>query len=331
MKQLPAGGAPTRSSGFPRAASGLALAALLVAGCSPRPAPTPAESAPQQAYVPVTTADGKLLSPLALAGRQVFVDEGCFVCHRVVATPPADRVGAPSNELLPIAGPPSAPELTHVGGKYPDLWHVYHLRDPRLTSPESTMPAFAALLDAPLASGAAARSAAQGVVMHGGKPVDPALVDAELRGEAAAIRSALAAQGATVAQDSKLVALIAYLQQLGPDEQVEAPPEAQQDCDAVDAALLAAVSDLAAEGAAIFSSSCASCHGPDGRGPIGPDLTDAEWRFGGRPCQVLRTIESGSPARGMPAWRPILGEAGARAVAAYVIGTLAAPAPATVE
>jgi cytochrome c oxidase cbb3-type subunit 3 len=46
---------------------------------------------------------------------------------------------------------------------------------------------------------------------------------------------------------------------------------------------------------------CASCHGYDAKGGMGPDLTDTNWRFGGAPAQIYRSIFEGRAA-GMPAW-----------------------------
>lgn len=46
---------------------------------------------------------------------------------------------------------------------------------------------------------------------------------------------------------------------------------------------------------------CAGCHAYNGKGNMGPDLTDAEWRYGGLPIQVYKSIRDGRP-QGMPAW-----------------------------
>jgi cytochrome c oxidase cbb3-type subunit 3 len=49
------------------------------------------------------------------------------------------------------------------------------------------------------------------------------------------------------------------------------------------------------------SLNCAGCHGYGGKGGIGPDLTDAGWRYGGTPIQIYKSIYEGRP-KGMPAW-----------------------------
>lgn len=72
-------------------------------------------------------------------------------------------------------------------------------------------------------------------------------------------------------------------------------------------------------GGQVYTQTCASCHGPELGGGIGPNLTDAEWIHGGEPAQVVATITEGVSAKGMPAWGPILGPAKVQQVAAFVL------------
>lgn len=85
---------------------------------------------------------------------------------------------------------------------------------------------------------------------------------------------------------------------------------------------------LLAEGRAIFLGRCATCHGLEGRGdgpiagnlagpPVG-NLTDAEWKHGDKPDQVLAVIETGVPGTRMEGWSRVLDPPQAKAVAAYV-------------
>jgi cytochrome c oxidase cbb3-type subunit 3 len=55
-------------------------------------------------------------------------------------------------------------------------------------------------------------------------------------------------------------------------------------------------------GASRYAKSCASCHGAEGQGLIGPNLTDAHWIHGGSVEQVFQSIAKGWPAKGMPPW-----------------------------
>ena len=70
-------------------------------------------------------------------------------------------------------------------------------------------------------------------------------------------------------------------------------------------------------GKAVFTKTCSACHGPDGKGKIGPNLTDAEWKYGGTDKDILKSIRKGRPA-GMPAWGKALKPDEVKNVAAYV-------------
>jgi cytochrome c oxidase cbb3-type subunit 3 len=87
-------------------------------------------------------------------------------------------------------------------------------------------------------------------------------------------------------------------------------------------ALLALAKDpnAVALGKQVFLSTCAACHRADGGGSVGPNLTDDFWLHGGAPDQIYKTISTGVPNKGMPAWQPQLGALKTQAVTAYVLG-----------
>ncbi len=87
------------------------------------------------------------------------------------------------------------------------------------------------------------------------------------------------------------------------------------------AALLAAMGDQKsiAAGKDVYTTNCSPCHGSGGEGTVGPNLTDKFWIHGGKPGQIERTISDGVLEKGMPAWKPILGEEKVRQLVAYVI------------
>lgn len=92
----------------------------------------------------------------------------------------------------------------------------------------------------------------------------------------------------------------------------------------VDEATLTALTNDAgtvAAGEALFKASCVACHGDQGEGKIGPNLTDAYWIHGGSLLQIHRTIDQGVPEKGMLAWGKTLAPEDVRRLAAYV-GTL---------
>lgn len=74
-----------------------------------------------------------------------------------------------------------------------------------------------------------------------------------------------------------------------------------------------------ANGKATYSANCAPCHGANGEGTIGPNLTDNYWIHGGKPDQIYHTIFNGVAEKGMPAWGAILGEQKARQLTAFIV------------
>jgi cytochrome c oxidase cbb3-type subunit III len=69
----------------------------------------------------------------------------------------------------------------------------------------------------------------------------------------------------------------------------------------------------------IFAARCLACHGPQGQGLIGPNLTDDYWLHGGRPTEILRTITDGVPDKGMVPWKDQLKPEELSMMAAYVL------------
>lgn len=74
-----------------------------------------------------------------------------------------------------------------------------------------------------------------------------------------------------------------------------------------------------AAGKATFASTCSPCHRPDGGGNIGPNLTDDYWLHGNRPMEIVHTITTGVPDKGMPTWGSTLSPEQIADVAAYVM------------
>lgn len=77
--------------------------------------------------------------------------------------------------------------------------------------------------------------------------------------------------------------------------------------------------DNIANGKVVFASKCSVCHGVEGQGIIGPNLTDKFWLHGlGQRKDILQTVQKGVVANGMPAWGDVLSESDAISVAAFV-------------
>ncbi|MFT4534489.1 MAG: cytochrome c oxidase cbb3-type subunit 3 [Saprospiraceae bacterium] len=76
--------------------------------------------------------------------------------------------------------------------------------------------------------------------------------------------------------------------------------------------------DALAVGQKIYIASCAACHGPDGQGTVGPNLTDDYWIHGGHVKDVYATIKNGVPEKGMIAWKSQLQPTTIVKVASYI-------------
>ncbi|MDJ0942349.1 MAG: cytochrome-c oxidase, cbb3-type subunit II [Kiloniellales bacterium] len=99
-------------------------------------------------------------TPLELAGRNIYIREGCYTCHSQQVRPfrdEAERYGHYSLAAESMYDHPfqwgskrTGPDLARVGGKYSNDWHVAHMINPRQVVPESIMPPYAFLLDKPV-------------------------------------------------------------------------------------------------------------------------------------------------------------------------------------
>jgi len=99
-------------------------------------------------------------TPLELAGRNIYIREGCYACHSQQIRPFRDEVeryghysiAAESKYDHPFqwGSKRTGPDLARVGGKYSNAWHVAHLVKPQAVVPESVMPPYAFLKDRPL-------------------------------------------------------------------------------------------------------------------------------------------------------------------------------------
>jgi len=179
-------------------------------------------------------------TPLELEGRDLYVREGCYLCHsQMIRTlvPDVLRYGDYSRLGESIYDHPfqwgskrNGPDLARVGAKYPNVWHLRHLEDPRSVSVGSNMPTYPWLLANPLDTSTLMRKLA--VMRTLGVPYPnwtPEQVDARVNEQAKAIALDLRGAGAYVAPDREVIALIAYLQGLGKYEKI--PAKAPSDVD----------------------------------------------------------------------------------------------------
>ena len=150
----------------------------------------------------------KPLGALELEGRDVYIREGCNVCHTQMIRPfraETERYGHYSVAGESVYDHPflwgskrTGPDLARVGGKYSDDWHRVHLNDPRAVVPESNMPGFPWLAEAVLDGELTGRK------MSALRAVGVPYTDEDIAGAQA-----------LVAGRTEQDALVAYLQQLG--------------------------------------------------------------------------------------------------------------------
>ena len=96
-------------------------------------------------------------SPLELTGRDIYIREGCYVCHSQMIRPMRDEVERYGHYSLAAesmydhpfqwGSKRTGPDLARVGGRYSDEWHVDHLIDPQSVVPESVMPKYGFLMN----------------------------------------------------------------------------------------------------------------------------------------------------------------------------------------
>ncbi len=150
----------------------------------------------------------KPLNALQLEGRDVYIREGCNVCHSQMIRPlraETERYGHFSVAGEHVYEHPflwgskrTGPDLARVGGRYSDDWHRAHLYNPRDVVPESNMPSYPWLFDQDI------NSAKTGVKMKALRAVGVPYSDDDIANAAAAVDG-----------KKEIEAMVAYLQQLG--------------------------------------------------------------------------------------------------------------------
>lgn len=166
-------------------------------------------------------------SPLEIAGRDIYIKEGCYVCHSQQIRPIVSEVlryGKPSTIEESMYDRPfqwgskrTGPDLARVGKKYTNLWHFNHMIDPRSITPKSIMPNYPWLVEKNTDFVVLRKKFS--VLKYLGVPYDDDTVanaDIHAQKQAQEVAADLEANGAPKGLEKKeIVALIAYLQALG--------------------------------------------------------------------------------------------------------------------
>jgi cytochrome c oxidase cbb3-type subunit 2 len=291
-------------------------------------------------------------SELEQLGRQVYIREGCWYCHSQFVRPvtgetrrwgPVSEAGEYAFDVPHLFSTRRiGPDLTRVGLKYSDEWHLAHFWDPRMVVPDSIMPRFAALFDTPdervaiVDDGAGGRTLARNEVTE-------AVFDFDKKDDAAAeLRLTPNADGLLfipergmypvivtpndeytgeavqlAVQTEELRGLIAYLQKLGMNRGKWRDMFEPQLLDASQFTLPRS-EEWVAHGREIYERRCAGCHGVtgDGNGPAATfmykdrprnfELAVFKFRLVKGPLptdgDLMRTITRGIRGTGMPTW-----------------------------
>jgi cytochrome c oxidase cbb3-type subunit I/II len=191
--------------------------------------PTPAEASETHLY-----------TALELEGRDIYLREGCYVCHSQMIRPldwETKRYGDAStlsesryDHPFQWGSKRTGPDLAREGNKNPSAWHYKHFMDPRAMTAGSNMPAYPHFaVNKVNFDKTGAKLAALSTV---GVPYTPQMIDHaadDAKKQAAQVAKDLSEQGIDVPADAEVVAIIAYLQSLGLPPTAPAPaPEPQK-------------------------------------------------------------------------------------------------------
>jgi cytochrome c oxidase cbb3-type subunit I/II len=179
-----------------------------------------------------TIASVKPYTPLELHGRDIYVREGCYLCHSQMVRPfrsEVVRYGEYSKAGEFVYDHPfqwgskrTGPDLARLGGKYPDSWHFNHMYEPASISPGTIMPAYPWLFTANIDT--AVTGAKIRAMITLGVPYEKGYdtkANSDLMQQANGIKTSLANDKINIPSNKEIVALIAYLQRIGQDIKLE--------------------------------------------------------------------------------------------------------------
>jgi cytochrome c oxidase cbb3-type subunit I/II len=171
-------------------------------------------------------------TPLELQGRDIYIREGCNTCHSQMIRPfrsETERYGEYSKAGEFVFDHPflwgskrTGPDLQREGKKYPNLWHLYHLDNPRNISPGSIMPSYDWLLKQNLdLTTTEDKIKAMRILGVPYAENYEKISNEELMKQAEEISKDMEKNGFKIESNKEVIALIAYLQRLGTDIKVD--------------------------------------------------------------------------------------------------------------
>ena len=182
-----------------------------------------------------TIASVKPYTPLELQGRDIYIREGCYLCHSQMIRPfrsEVVRYGEYSKAGEFVYDHPfqwgskrTGPDLARIGGKYPDSWHFNHMYEPGSISPGTIMPNYPWLFTDDLDTNITGAKIRAMITL--GVPYEPGYdkkANADLMAQADKIVANLAKDKITIKSNKEIIAMIAYLQRVGTDIKLERKP-----------------------------------------------------------------------------------------------------------
>ena len=242
---------------------------------------------------------------LSVYGLHIFERENCGRCHTLIND---DK--------------PSKISLDGLKGKYPLSWHYNHLMDPAMMVIDSKMPKFPQLETRDFNR--------DSIEEYSGK-----ISDQEwnaLNDESQKIVQQLADFNISLKQNSEMLALLSFLDNIHVSaafrktlqEEAEKYKREMAMQDSIWATgenrIAKAISDPGSvnRGQVVFINHCTPCHGMNGAGMIGPNLTDEYWLHGSGDLNLVTTIKDGVPSKGMMSWKMTLTPDQIGEVVAYI-------------
>ena len=224
----------------------------------------------------------KPYTPLELAGRDVYIREGCNNCHTQTVRPLVAEVlryGEYSKSGEFVYDRPhlwgsrrTGPDLARLGGKYPDEWHYQHMKNPAAFVPRSNMPAYSFLSD---------------------NAVDPEYTRKKMDVLHFPYTSK---QIEALAGKSEMDAVVAYMQKLGSDipwrETAASLIVGEMQNPFLDD------SSVIQEGQNLYAQHCSACHGLDLTGGLAADISDLDMPD----ADLFELLHNGLPDDGMPSF-----------------------------
>lgn len=206
-------------------------------------------------------ADLKPYTALQLAGKDIYMREGCNNCHTQTVRPLKTEVmrygdyskaGEFTFDRPFLWGSKrTGPDLARIGGKYPDAWHYSHFESPQAFFKESNMPKYGWLKDSKL---------------------DPSEMESHMKVNGFPYTEE---EMSALASKTELDALVAYMQAIGAAVKRTAPATARKDTVGHEPENPFKNDPTAVTiGKGIYDQNCAMCHGALGEGGIGPSLAD---------------------------------------------------------